>query len=61
MNKVLRPLFWLLLVFAIGLVVIYLDQTNQIPFLQSSPSVTPTDSKPGKTNPGSDPYKNFGN
>lgn len=55
MSRVLRPLLILLLIFAIGIFVIYLDQTKQLPWLQNNPTVTPT-GKP--TTPGNtqDPY-----
>lgn len=54
MSRVMRPLLILLLIFAIGIFVIYLDQTKQIPWFQNSnnPTVTPT-GKP--SNPGNNP------
>jgi len=50
--KVWRPTLWLIVILVLGLVVIYLDQTNQLPFAgnTATPQATPG---------AKDPYSNF--
>lgn len=55
MSRVMRPLLALLLVFVVGIGVIYLDQTHKLPSIGSPSSPTPT--TPSNPN---DPYNNLG-
>lgn len=42
MSKIMRPVLWLVVILALGIAVIYLDQTNRLPGFGSGDSGTPT-------------------
>jgi hypothetical protein len=42
MNKVMRPVLWLVLILALGIAVIYLDQSGRLGSVGSNTPSTPT-------------------